>query len=345
MHFNLNFKDQINNFFVEENDVFSVITEEGIEEKKIKQIEIGDLIVGKHKFCENLNNPFEINYNSNTFKYSGFMTNELAEFLGYFVSFYPYLNKNTIIIKNPSSIDFFYNMFKKIFTNDVNFLIYDETLTIETNSDIINFFYYLGVIFEDHCIPYSIRSSSNEYISSFLTGFFKKNINFELNKVYQLNIKDLTYKMICNIQYYLYYFGIYSIAEQIDKMFCLKLGGYSNLKRFIECIKTEHDHKLKIIQNNYFFKTGITSKKLQKLFLKNVPSDLEKNENKMFDIYDIEGFIDFEENIGNCYYNHMKGIFDYPLYCVEKIEYKENTTNDFKKCSYNVTQSLEGVLN
>lgn len=325
MMFKINFQDQLSDFFADEENSFSVITENGIEKKQARYISKGDLIVGNKKHSDNLNNPYFIKYNCDSFNFDGSVTLELAEFLGYFISFCPYLYKDKIVMKNPASIDFFYNSFNKFFGNKNKFIISDHTLSIESYSSVVNFLIYLGVLFENHEVPFCIKNSSNEFISSFIVGFLKNKIIFKLDKTYQLQIRDLSLHMAKEIQFLLNLIGVYSVADQNDESYFLKIGGYSNLKRFSNCIKTDVDHNLKIIQNNYFFKTGIKSEKLQKLFLKNVP-DKNKDEMKLFDIYDIESFIDFEENIGNNYYSHMAGMFDYPIYCVSNIDFLEAET-------------------
>lgn len=316
----LKLKDQINNFYSNENDVFSVIAEDGIQKKQLKEICEGDILVGNNSYNDFLNNPFKIDFKSKNFSYNGDLTLELAEFLGYFISFDPKIDKNSICINNPVSIDAFYNLFGKFFPTINNFyIICDKKLVIETDYSIVDFFCYLGLSFDNHCVPSCIKSSSNEYVAKFLSGLLKNKQEYCFDKIYYFQIKDLTCKLAKEVQLLLDLLGVYSIAEKNNDFYNLKITSNSNLQRFMDCVDLDSIGKLKIINNNYFLKTGIKSEKLQNIILGEFQKD-----NVLLDISDLENQIIFKNNNNN--------FFDYPLYLVEKIELKEVTSSDISNC-------------
>ena len=348
MIFNFKLKNQINSFSANGNETFSTIDDDGVKKKQAKEIVVGDLLVGKNKYLDYLNLPFFINYHSKDFSFKGNSTLELVEFIGFFVSSNPYVVDDKIIIKNPKSVDFFYSFFSKFFDNKtLSFSLFDNNLIIHANSSIINFFYYLGVNFENHCVPFFIKSSSNEYASRFLTGFIENKFKFELDKTYYFKIPDLSKKIASDLQHLFDLFGVYSIAEEDNVSYCLKIGGFSNLNRFLNCVNLKINHNLEIIKNNSYLKTGIQSEKLHKLVFKNTPIDLVDNfsfcQNKIFDINDIEEFLNFEEKRGNGFFNHMHDILDNPIYFVEEINCHQETSTDLKDDTYFFTYNLESA--
>lgn len=311
-------KDQINKFYSNEKDLFSVITEDGIQKKYLKEINEGDILVGSNSYNDFLNKPFEINFKSKVFSYNEKITLELSEFLGYFVSFEPKIGKNCIYIDNPVSIDVFYNLFNKFFPSvESYYRIYNKKLIIETDYSVVDFFYYLGLFFENHGVPRCIKESSNEYISAFLTGFLKNKQDLcSKNNIYYFQIKDLSFKLAKEIQLILDLLGVYSIAENYNELYNLKITSNSNMQRLISCVNLENLDKVKITNNNYCLKTGIKSEKLQALVLGKSNSN-----NVLYDISDLENKINFDGS-KNIHY------FNFPLYAVDKIELKEVTSND-----------------
>ena len=318
MIYKVQLKDQINNFYSTDNDVFSVVSEDGIQKKYLKEIVEGDVLVGSNSYNDFLNNPFEIDFKSKNFWHQGKLTLELAEFLGYFISFDPKIGKNCIYINNPASIDVFYNLFNETFPSiESSYRIYDKKLIIETDYSVIDFFYYLGLFFENHGVPRCIKESSNEYISAFLTGFLKNKQDLcSKNNIYYFQIKDLSFKLAKEIQLILDLLGVYSIAENNNELYNLKITSNSNMQRLISCVSLENLDKVKITNNNYCLKTGIKSEKLQALVLGKSNSD-----DVLYDISDLENKINFDGS-KNIHY------FNFPLYAVDKIELKEVTSND-----------------
>ena len=323
----INFQDQIGNFFSEENDFYTTITEDGLIKKKASELFEGDLIVGNRSYLDNLNYAYPIDFQSTSFNFIGDINLELCEFLGYLVSYYPCVNQNNIIINEPKSIDSFYNYFNKIFNINSGFFVFDRKLTIEVDQNIINFFCGLGVNFEDHVVPSCVLESSNEYKASFLKGFLKNKINFEFNKAYSFQIIDLHKKITKDIQNILDHLGIYSSAIKKDCFWSLRIGGLSNLKRFSDYIQIEEKKQLDILRNNGFSLSNISSEALTKFFLKNKFEENADCIKKTYDLYEIEQIIEFDGKIGKRYYPHMAEIFNNPVYCVEKIQKINHTTS------------------
>ena len=319
--------DQVGDFISEEIDVYTVITEDGLVKKKSIDLLENDLIVGNTNYSDNLNYPYTIDFKSTTFDFVGKITLELSEFLGYFVSYYPCVEKNSIIINAPKSIDSFCNYFDKIFNVTSGFSFYDKKLVIDVDQNIINFLYGLGVNFEDYVVPNCVLKSSNEYKASFLKGFFKNKINFEFNKAYSFQIIDLHKKITKDIQNILDHLGIYSSAIKKDCFWSLRIGGLSNLKRFSDYIQIEEKKQLDILRNNGFSLSNISSEALTKFFLKNKFEENADCIKKTYDLYEIEQIIEFDGKIGKRYYPHMAEIFNNPVYCVEKIQKINHTTS------------------
>ena len=119
------------------------------------------------------------------------------------------------------------------------------------------------------------------------------------------------------------------------------------MNRFLNCVNLKINHNLEIIKNNSYLKTGIQSEKLHKLVFKNTPIDLVDNfsfcQNKIFDINDIEEFLNFEEKRGNGFFNHMHDILDNPIYFVEEINCHQETSTDLKDDTYFFTYNLESA--
>ena len=337
----INFQDQIGNFFSEENDFYTTITEDGLIKKKASELFEGDLIVGNRSYLDNLNYAYPIDFQSTSFNFIGDINLELCEFLGYLVSYYPCVNQNNIIINEPKSIDSFYNYFNKIFNINSGFFVFDRKLTIEVDQNIINFLCGLGVNFEDHVVPSCVLESSNEYKASFLKGFLKNKINFEFNKAYSFQLIDLQKKITKDIQNIFDHLGIYSTAIKKDCFWNLRIGGLSNLKRFSDYIQIEQKNQLDILRNNGFSFSNISSEALTKLFLKNTPQEKINSIKKLYDLYEIEQIIEFDGKLGRSYYSQMNGVFDYPVYCVEKIQKANSITNSFSEISCCATSTLE----
>jgi intein/homing endonuclease len=326
----INLLDQVDDFISEETDVYTVITEDGLIKKKAIDLLENDLIVGNTNYSDNLNYPYTIDFKSTTFDFIGEITLELSEFLGYFVSYYPCVDKNKIVINEPKSIDSFCDYFDKIFNITSGFSFYDKKLVVDVDQNIINFLYGLGVNFEDHVVPNCVLKSSNEYKASFLKGFFKNKINFEFNKAYSFQIIDLHKKITKDIQNILDHLGIYSSAIKKDCFWSLRIGGLSNLKRFSDYIQIEEKKQLDILRNNGFSFSNISSESLTKFFLKNEFEEKTDCVKKTYDLYEIEQIIEFEGKIGKKYYPHMVEIFNNPVYCVKKIQKINHTTSTLK---------------
>lgn len=337
----INFLDQVGDFFSEESDIYTIITEDGLFKKKASELFEGDLTVGNRSYVDNLNCAYSLNFQSTSFNFVGDITLELCEFLGYLVSYYPCVNQNNIIINEPKSIDSFYNYFNKIFNINSGFFVFDGKLTIEVDQNIINFLYGLGFNFENHVVPNCVLESSNEYKANFLKGFLKNKINFEFNKAYSFQIVDLQKRITKDIQNILDHLGIYSSAIKKDCFWILKIGGLSNLKRFSDYIQIEEKKQLDILRNNGFSFSNISSEALTKLFLKNKSQEKTNSTKKLYDLYEIEQIIEFDGKLGRGYYSQMNGIFNYPVYCVEKIQKTNNITDNFSEVFCCATSTLE----
>ena len=337
----INFLDQVGDFFSEESDIYTIITEDGLFKKKALDLLENDLVVGNRSYEDNLNYAYSIDFKSTTFDYIGEITLELSEFLGYFISYYPCVDKSSIIVNEPKSIDSFCNYFDKIFNITSGFSFYDKKLVIDVEKNIIDFLYGLGVNFEDHVVPACILESSNEYKASFLKGFFKNKVNFEFNRGYSFQIVDLRKKITRDIQNILDRLGIYSTAIKKDCFWTLKIGGLSNLKRFSDYVQIEQKNQLDILRNNGFSFSNISSEALTKLFLKNTPQEKINSTKKLYDLYEIEQIIEFDGKLGTNYYSQMNGIFNHPIYCVEKIQKTNNVTDNFSEVFCCATSALE----